>query len=225
MTHKIISSLLTWIIRLTAVFIILISITLFMLSSMSGKGESQRKGLEQAFTDGLDMPVTIGTLNYFNAIPQFKIDAASFKAGTKFDKTYIIADQVILGFSLWDIVRNQKTIQEFTILNADIAMPAITNQKFEKTNIRILQPELTKPARLYLNGITGGHKIELSITMQTRVTNLLNNYYLSDKEIIMAKSGACEINGLFEKNNTPPMKWDMPKTPNKNCKPVLDLIK
>ena len=224
MQSRLFSTMLNWTIRCLAIFVIFICIILFMLNTLAGNGDAQRNGLQQAFSDGLGVPVTIGRLNKFNAIPQFHIDIQNFMAGSPNGDTYLQAEQFIVAFSLLDILFNKKTIQELKITNAEFKIPQISKQNFKNTTIQILQPELTKPARLFLTGLVNDKPIELSLTMQHDISNLNYNYSLSNKEIITAKSGACEITGTFDQSAPDPFTWNLPAALNDDCAALIALV-
>lgn len=196
-----------------------------MLNTLSGNGEAQRNGLQQAFSDGLGMPVTIGALNKFNAIPQFYIDMNDIQAGSIHEGYYLNAEQFVVAFSLFDIFFNKKTIQEFQIKNGEFRIPNLSEDIFKNVNVQILRPELTKPARLFLQATLKEKPIEITISMHHSISNLNYNYNLSNKEQIIAKSGTCEITGTFDQSAMQPFIWNLPTTINDDCVTIISLFK
>jgi hypothetical protein len=217
MKQSIASIFLKWFLRFLLLCLALLALLLLIMNSISGSGDAQRRGLEQAFSDGLKIPVTIGTLNDFNVVPQFKIDASLFKIGTPNDALYLMADQIIISFSLWDMLLNKKTIQEFTIQNADFILPFITSETIQNSTIQILRPEPVNPARLYLNGKIKGKPIELYLTLQSELTNTHYNYKLAPEEVVTLQMGNCNLNGKFIQEESPHFKWDIPAAMPSDC--------
>jgi hypothetical protein len=224
MKQSIVSIFLKWFFRFLLLCVALLALLLLIMNSISGNGDAQRRGLEQAFSDGLKMPVTIGTLNDFNVVPQFKIDASLFKIGTANDPLYLMADQIVISFSLWDMLLNEKTIQEFTIKNAEFMLPFITSETIENSTIQILRPEPVNPARLYLNGKIKEKPVELYLTLQSELTNTHYNYKLAPEEVVILKMGNCKLNGKFIQEQSSHFKWDIPAAVPSDCLTFKNLI-
>lgn len=75
-----------------------------VLSLIAGTGESQKKGLEQAFGEFLSSQVTFQKLNHFNIIPQLTIDISGLNATPNVGSGFLTADRVAFSFNAADLL-------------------------------------------------------------------------------------------------------------------------
>lgn len=222
--QKIFSFTLNWSLRLIAIFVILTTIGLLAVNTLSGTSGSQKEGLEQAFSDALQMNVTIKRLNKFNIIPQFSIDMSNFTAQSSDGKSSIKADNITIAFSALDLIREKKTIEDFAIRNGELNAPQISKTIFKNIDIKILVPELATPARAIMTGQANGKDISLSMTMHHKLNNMRYSYFLNDSEAITATYKKCTISGTYNLNNQNKVTWNQIDNKNKDCKILSELF-
>lgn len=223
MTTSLKSNILNWVIRILFVIIAIIVIGLILLNLISGGGESQRRGLEQAFSENFGVPMTMRTLNKFNAFPQFIIDASDISSAPNEKNRLIKADQVAIAFSLWDLLQNKKTIQELTIKNGEILIPEFSPHHFTQIETSIITPTIdNRQAKLQASAMVKGKKLNLSIPLEHKKSGIHFNYSIVQPTLITARYGTCDISGNIKANNV--FEWDQKNKKNNDCNEFLKLL-
>lgn len=85
------------------------------LQLVSGNGESQRKGLENAFSMTLQGTAQIKTLHSFNLMPQFNIELEGLDVSGMPQGGTLTADKLHVAFGLIDLSRGTRKIEVFSV--------------------------------------------------------------------------------------------------------------
>ena len=218
------STVLDWILRILFFFVALISVSLIMLNMVSGTGEPQKQGLEKAFSDSLGVPVSIGTLNKFNAFPQFIIDVSDLESTQNEQTNPVKAKHISIAFSLFDLLQGKKTIQKFDIEGGEFFNPSFSKEHFTNISTKINPPTIENNQALFIATARVDHKdLKISIPMKHQKSGVDFNYSIQQPVNIKAEYASCEIMGKMDGSNK--FQWDIPSKPNKDCTTFLALFK
>ena len=154
-----------WTLRLLFVIICMIGAALLMLNILSGTGESQKKGLEGAFSQVFQGQAHIGALKTFNILPQFDVDAADITIDLK-NNTTIKAEQVRIAFAFVDLFKGNHHIEALNLKNIDIGKD-ILGPFPVKIGTASIQQKNGENGELVVDGVLDAQKLHLTLDLQS----------------------------------------------------------
>ncbi|OIN86867.1 MAG: hypothetical protein AUJ12_04460 [Alphaproteobacteria bacterium CG1_02_46_17] len=184
-----------WIFRILLTMIIIIAFLIAGLSMLSGTGDAQKAGLEDAFGKALSATVTFGELEFFNIFPQFTIKVKEFRGIYDGEKSDIYADHISLSFDFIDLITKQKKINQFNVDNLSVGKGDWFDQPITNATIKIEPLEQDK-ARLQINGQYGDRPIDISVAMEKK-SSLPPSYMFSSENHFDLTIGKTEVHGVF----------------------------
>ena len=116
------------------------------LQLVSGNGESQKKGLENAFSLTLQGTAQIKVLHSFNLMPQFNINLEGLDVSGMPQGGTITADKLHVAFGLIDLSRGTRKIEIFTAQNMVIGKGVLADAPITIQTAQIGPPVAGKNA-------------------------------------------------------------------------------
>jgi hypothetical protein len=220
--HK--STALDWILRILFFFIAVLSIGILILNLVSGTGDPQRRGLEQAFSDSLGVTISIGTLNNFNVLPQFTIDISDLKSDKNEHQKIIEAGRIRIAFSLLDLLQNKKTIQNLDIDKGKFYYPAFSANEFTNISSKIEPPTINNNQATFTATATiNENTLNISIPMNHTKSGINFNYSIRHPVQIKATYKSCVTMGTMKTDGK--IEWDISTSSNTDCSQFLELFR
>ncbi len=184
-----------WIFRILLTMIIMIALLIAALSMLSGTGDAQKAGLEDAFGKALNATVTFGELESFNIFPQFTIKVKEFRGIYDGEKSDIYADHISLSFDFIDLITKQKKINQFSADNLSVGKGGWFDQPITSATIKI-EPFEQDKARLQITGHYGDRPININVTMK-KINSMPPSYMFTSENNFDLTIGKTEIHGVF----------------------------
>lgn len=167
-----------------------------VLSLISGTGETQKKGLEQAFGEFLSSQVSFQKLNRFNIIPQLTIDISGLNATPNVGSGLLSADRVAFSFNASDLLFKKGRLLDFTIENLNIASTTFSNYPAQYEYIKIFPESGNIKAHMGAIGSYGPVPVTFSVDVG-HSQNAMPTYYFEDHNPLKFTMGKSEIVGDF----------------------------
>ncbi len=116
---------------------------------VSGNGENQKKGLENAFSMALQGTAKITTLHSFNLVPQFNIDVEGLNVEGMPQNGTFSADKLHIAFGLLDLSLGTRKIEVFAAQNIAISKGIIADAPLAIETAKIVPSEDQKTGEKY----------------------------------------------------------------------------
>lgn len=185
-----------WILRILVIFAVIGAFTLFGLKIVSGTSDSQKKGLEQAFSQLFQGNATFGTLKAFNLIPQFSIEIDNLQISGIKQTGKIEAEKLLVSFGPLDLVMKNRLIEEFHLTNLKISEGVYTPMAIALDDVGIYPNEKKDAAALTFNGHYGDKEIKGSFSMMM-TSDIRPKFSFAEKNEFVMNLGAVQMSGLF----------------------------
>lgn len=186
-----------WIIRLLLTIIVMIGVLLSGLHLLSGTGDAQKSGLEDAFSKALGGKVRFDKLEKFNIIPQLAVEVSGFHATYDNNLGNIDADQLAFSFSFIDLIRKKHTIDSFDISNMKIEAGTFFDTSVSFGKMGIEPATADKPAEFVALGKFGTLPMELRVDMTEDKDNIPAHYSFGTENDFDMNIGKTYIDGTF----------------------------
>lgn len=111
------------------IFISLIGLALLSLNLVSGTGDSQRRGLEQVFSDAFKGTASIEKLTHFNIAPQFLIGLENLNVINMEGGGSLSVARAQIGFGFLDLILKSRRIESFAVENVKLTGTALDGQE------------------------------------------------------------------------------------------------
>ncbi len=185
-----------WIFRLLVVGILIFLAFLFVVNTISGTGEMQRAGLQQALSDVTGSKVSITKLTRFNVFPQFAIgfegiDGVGASTATGFsigEFTYA------KSFTDW-FLNNETAIQVLSISQFKTNAGVIGPQVLEITKAQIIPATASERPYLKADGLYGAQKFSARFDLTQTQFGMIPNYEIGKGEKFEVQLGDFNITG------------------------------
>lgn len=190
-----------WILRLLTTVIVLGGLFLFALNIISGTSDTQKNGLEQAFSQIFKGQAHFGKLVAFNLFPQFliaidQLDISSIKGvGT------LSADSVAIGFGSIDLLAKNRKIEKFHLKNLQISEGVYTPLPLSLESAEIVRGATEEHGAFRFNGTYGSTPINGQVAMVAE-SGMQPKYHLDDKNAFTITMGHADITGIFHPYST-----------------------
>lgn len=166
------------------------------LSLVAGTGESQQKGLEQAFGEFLNAKVTFQKLNNFNIIPQLTIDVSGLNAVPNIGSGLLTADKVAFSFNAMDLLFKRGRLLNFNIENLSVTSSNFSNYPAQYEYIKIIPESGNVKAHMGVKGVYGSVPLTINVDVG-QSQNATPTYYFEDHNPFKLIMGQSEIAGDF----------------------------
>ncbi len=187
-----------WILRILLTIVSLMVASLFVLSLISGTGESQRHGLEQALARALDAKATIGKLKEFNIAPQFSVAAEDITAQTNKANKNISLGYGRIAFGLLDILTSKRTIEDIELRDLKSDGEVWGPRPVTLSLLKIDDSDSTRKPRLTFSGTYGSEAMKGWVEMEKEINWLRPSFHFTEQNNMEMHLGNITIIGNFK---------------------------
>lgn len=192
------SPLTRWILRVLFFGIVLTLVFFFIINIISGTGDVQKRGLEQALSDLTGAKVEIGTLQQFNLFPQFIISLEGISGAPGEKHPGFVADRLSFGKSFWDWLLNRASrVQEIEIKGLKTKPGAVGPDSLEIDSLSISKAEAGTPPKLELDGRYGTESFSATLDLGIADSGYIPTYVFGRGESLVARIGDFHLTGRF----------------------------
>jgi hypothetical protein len=188
----------SWILRLLITIVVLMGGGMLMLGLVSGTGDAQKSGLEQALARALDAKTTIGTLKEFNIAPQFSVAAENITAQTNKTNKQISLGYGRVAFGLFDIITSKRTIEDIELKDLKSDGEIWGPQPVTLKLLKIDDSDLARKPRLTFSGTYGTETMTGWIEMEKKINWLRPNFRFTKQNKMEMHLGNISIEGNFK---------------------------
>lgn len=185
-----------WILRLLVALVVAMCFFLFALKIVSGTGDAQKRGLEQAFSEIFEGRATFGQLVAFNLFPQLSLAVDNLAISNVKGQGDIVASKVALSFATWDIVAKNRKISGFHLTGLNVSEGVYTPMALSFDDAGIYKGDAPDQGVLSFSGHYGEAPIKGRLTMQAE-SGLQPKYYFGPENPFTMNLGAVQVSGVF----------------------------
>lgn len=186
-----------WILRLLIIIVVVMGGGMLVLGLVSGTGESQKNGLEQALARALDAKTTIGTLKEFNIVPQFSIAAENITAQINTGNKQISLGYGRIAFGFFDILTSQRTIEDIQLRDLKSEGGVWGPYPLTIDSLKISENAAFSSPRLSFSGTYGPEAMTGWIGMKKEVNWLRPSFRFSEENATELHFGNVSLTGTF----------------------------
>lgn len=187
-----------WILRLLITIVVVMGGCMLMLGLISGTGDAQKHGLEQALARPLDAKATIGTLKEFNIAPQFSVAAENITAQTNKGNKQISLAYGRIAFGLFDILTSKRTIEYIELKDLKSDGDVWGPHPLTMSLLKIDDSDSSRPPRLTFNGTYGTETMAGWIEMEKEVNWSRPSFHFTEKNNMEMHLGNITVTGNFK---------------------------
>lgn len=184
-----------WILRLLMVVVFLIAGGLFTLNIVSGTSETQKKGLEQAFSKIFRGTATFGKLQTFNLFPQLTIHVQNL-AIIGAPGGDIAAEDAEMSFALLDVVLKNRLIQNLHFKNLRIDEGVYLPLAIFLENAGTYISDTKDSGKFAFQGTYGGQPLKGEFAMILKTGARPKFTFDTDNHFVM-NVGSVQLSGIF----------------------------
>ncbi len=195
---KPLSTISRWLLRLLLVAVVIFLSFLFVVNTISGTGDMQRSGLQQALSDVTGTKVNITKLTQFNVFPQFAIGFEGIDGvGVSADTGFSIGE-FTYAKSFWDwFFNNETSIQKFNVVNFRTNPGVFGPQVLEITKAAIIPAQDKSPPYLSAEGLYGAQKLSARFDLVQTQFGLIPGYEIGKGQAFDIALGDFHVTGKF----------------------------
>lgn len=186
-----------WIIRLLLTLIALFGLIFGGLNMLSGTGDAQKGGLEDAFGKALGATVHFDRLEAFNILPQFTVEISGFHASYPSGEGDIDADHVAFSFNLLDLILKKRTINRFEIENANIHKGGWFDKEVIVENTELLAKENNSMSGLAMRGKYGDRPLTFNVSLEQKINSVPPSFFFGENNQFELAIGSTHVKGMF----------------------------
>lgn len=187
-----------WILRLLVTIVVVMGGGMLVLGLVSGVGEPQRHGLEQALARALDAKATIGTLKEFNIAPQFSVAAENITAQTNKANKQISLGYGRIAFGLLDILTSKRTIEDIELRDLKSDGEIWGPHPVTLSLLKIDDSDLARKPRLTFSGTYGTETMNGWIEMEKEINWSRPSFHFTEQNNMEMHLGNITITGNFK---------------------------
>lgn len=191
-----------WTFRLIITGIIIFLAFLFVVNTISGTGDMQRSGLQQALSDVTGTKVSITKLTRFNVFPQFAIGFEGIDGvGASADTGFSVGEFTYAkSFGDW-FFNNETAIQTLSIAQLRTNAGVIGPQIFEITKAEIIPAADKEQPYLKAEGLYGVQKFSARFDLTQTQFGMIPNYEIGTGKKFEVQLGDFNVTGklLYKK--------------------------
>lgn len=191
-----------WTFRLIIAGIIIFLAFLFVVNTISGTGDMQRSGLQQALSDVTGTKVSITKLTRFNVFPQFAIGFEGIDGvGASADTGFSVGEFTYAkSFGDW-FFNNETSIQTLNIAQLRTNAGVIGPQIFEITKAEIIPAADKEQPYLKAEGLYGAQKFSARFDLTQTQFGMIPNYEIGTGKKFEVQLGDFNVTGklLYKK--------------------------
>ncbi len=184
-----------WIFRLLLVVVTVIAFGLFALNILSGTGDTQKRGLEQAFSGIFQGNTKFGTLKTFNLFPHLTIAVSNLEINRTTGEK-IVAEDVDIGFGLSDVLFKTRKIEKFTLKNVHVDQGIYLPLNLFIEGATLSKDNKSGKGQFAFHGQYGSSPLQGQFDMVATGGNVPNYAFVEDNPFTMTL-GSVMVSGVF----------------------------
>ncbi len=195
---KPLSKISRWVLRLILVGVFIFLSFLFVVNTISGTGDMQRSGLQQALSDVTGTKVNITKLTQFNVFPQFAIGFEGIDGvGAGIDTGFSIGE-FTYAKSFWDwFLNNETSIQKLDIVSFKANAGVFGPQVLEITKAGIVPAKDKAQPYLSAEGLYGTQKFSARFDLAQTQFGIVPGYEIGKGNDFDVRLGDFHAQGKF----------------------------
>lgn len=188
-----------WFLRILLTICVLIGFILFALNVVSGTSETQKRGLEQAFSQIFKGSARFQKLDSFNLFPKFSLQISGLEisgipsAGTQ--EGVVRADLLGIGFGSEDLFLKTRLIERFDIKALFASEGTLLPLRLEIAQAGISRTG-AESAQFAFSGSYGGKELKGAIDMKPSSAEG-SKFGLAEENKFTMNIGALQVSGLY----------------------------
>lgn len=194
------SPLAKWTFRILFTTCILIGMSLFGLSVLSGTSDAHRHGLEEAMSNIVRTKVQITKLNTFNFFPQFAIDMEGVNGNDVDGARSFEARQIKIAFALTDLLRKRGQIEDFQMEDLRLEAGVMGPQELMLSKVGIVSAASGKAPYVSIQGNYGGTPLQAGIDLTQLPATMRPSYKFSPGSPLHVTLGTLKLTGVVGEN-------------------------
>lgn len=189
-----------WLLRILIAFCVSIGFILFALNVVSGTSETQKRGLEQAFSQIFKGSAHFQKLDSFNLIPKFSLQISGLEisgltsAGSQ--DGALRADLLGIGFGSEDLFFKTRLIERFDIKNLVISEGVIFPLRLEIIQAGLVKSSVEGTAKFAFSGLYGEKDLKGEIDMKSPSAGS-QKFGLDEENKFTMNVGAIQASGIY----------------------------
>lgn len=189
-----------WLSRILVAICVFIGLILFALNIVSGTSETQKRGLEQAFSQIFKGSARFQKLESFNLIPKFTLQISGLEisglaaAGNQDGR--IRADLLAIGFGSEDLFFKTRLIERFDLKNLVTTEGTIFPLRLELEQAGIVPAKAESAPKFAFSGHYGDKELKGAIEMKASSAGS-SKYGLDEENNFTMNVGAIQASGVY----------------------------
>lgn len=188
-----------WLFRLLVLCVTMIAFALFALNVVSGTSDTQKRGLEQAFSRIFEGNASFGTLKAFQIFPQLMISVGDLSV-SRTSGGKILLDEVDIGFSFTDIIFKTRRIEKLHLKNLHVDAGTYLPMTLVLDEASIYKGDTNDTGKFMFQGRYGGAALKGQIDMVASHSlwrGDVAQYVFRDSNAFAMNIGSVQISGDF----------------------------
>lgn len=185
-----------WILRLLIVLLVAMCFFLFALKIVSGTGDAQKRGLEQAFSEIFQGQASFGQLRAFNIFPQLSLGIDKFVISNIQGRGELFVNRVDLAFGPMDVLAKRRKIEAFHVEGLEASEGLYTPLSLSLTDAGIYKGAQEGGAVFSFSGMYGTQALKGSVDMVSE-GGMRPKYAFGAHNPFTVNIGAVQITGVF----------------------------
>lgn len=153
-----------WLLRILIAMVVIAGLGLLSLQILSGTSDSQKRGLEQAFSTIFRGDASFGTLKTFNLFPHTVMAVENLRilrdAGAS-----VQADEMSIGFGAGDLILKNRRIEVFHLKNFKMSAGFYLPFELSLTDAGLYAGDTKDKGKFAFEGFYGGQALKGQIDM------------------------------------------------------------
>lgn len=191
-----------WLLRILVLFVVMVGMSVLALNIISGTGDTQKRGLEQSFSQILGGTATFGKLARFNLFPSLTIAIDNVSVTGINETGTLSADHAEISFASMDIILKKRRIEKLSLKNLNLTGGAYVPEALKLDVVGLFVDETKKESgKFAFEGTYGGTSLkgEVSTTATLGVAPL---FALSENNPFTINIGSVQIAGAYKPYDT-----------------------